>query len=278
MFVLTKFFKAGTIAAILSTVALAPHAEAFTLDWTNIKNQVDWRAKSNNKALTYQGSMNGLTGVYYHPESKLYIRTSATQKWGWGGSNESNDSYPYSPKVVNGSRWGNGGFDGQDTFLYSMNTHEAQGNVLTLEFFKDQQLTQKANVSALNFTLTDLDGKGNNKNREYIVISARDASGGKVLIDFFKPRGSRIQDSFITHDRERSTSSVRAFDGNISDASGNIAPVFKGDVHKVTVDFSIVPGTKDDRSERHMYVTDLAWGGDTIFVTGSDKVQLDDHD
>ena len=217
------------------------------------------------------GSRDDLYRVYYHAPSGKYVKVTVDQRWGWGGAADSdNDPYPYSPKIVDYSKWGTGGFDGEDMFLFSLKTQKNQVNRLTVEFFNDSQLTDKANVSNLNFTLTDLDGAGNNEARENIIVSAENSFGSTVPLKFYKPEGSVIKDAWING------GSVLGKKNGVGGAEGNIAPVLLGDTHKVEIAYQLAPNSKEKNQVRHMYISDLAWCGEAVNVTPTEEVDIEE--
>nr|MDJ0596075.1 hypothetical protein [Pleurocapsa sp. MO_226.B13] len=238
------------------------------LDWSEVlaADPDGWVTDSGSN-----GTRDDLYRVYYHQPSGKYVKVTVDQRWGWGGARKSdNDPYPYSPKIVDYSRWGTGGFDGEDMFLFSLKTKRNQVNRLTVQFFNDSQLTDKADVSNLNFTLTDLDGAGGGKARENIIVSAENSFGSTVPIEFYQPEGSVIEDSWING------GSVLGKPTGVRGPEGNIAPVLLGDTHKVEIVYQLAPNSNEKNQVRHMYVSDLAWGGEAVNVTPDEEVNIEE--
>lgn len=217
------------------------------------------------------GDRDDLYRVYYHQPSGKYVKVSVAQRWNWGGyQGPGADSYPKSPKIVDHSRWGTGGFDGEDMFLFTVPTRDDELNSFTVEFFDDSELTQKAEVTDLNLTLTDLDGSS--RGDEKIVVTAENAFGSAVPIEFYRPEGSVIEDSWING------GTVVSRKNNIRGPEGNIAPILLGDAHKFEVEYmwELAPGESNGGGDRHMYVSDMAWCGETVNVTPEEEVEIPD--
>ncbi|MGK7935095.1 MAG: hypothetical protein AB4206_04730 [Xenococcaceae cyanobacterium] len=232
------------------------------LDWTDVDSADfdGWVRTGSN------GERDDLVRVYYHEKDGLYIKVTVDQKWSWGGINKDKngvpgyvakylqsdkDYYPHSPKITNYSVWGTGDFDGEEMLLFTNSVKQGVGsNSLTIEYFSDAALTQKAVVEKLNFTLTDLDGKNV---REKIIMTATDASGNNPQIGFDRPNGSKIDDSQIA------SNTIIGYNGGIKNEKGNVGVVIDGKTHKIKILYAVYNPEKKGNSDRHMYVSDLAW-------------------
>lgn len=230
------------------------------------------------------GDRDDLYRVYYHQPSGKYVKVSVAQKWRWHGNDDESGAYGYSPNIVDSSNQGMGGFSNEDMFLFSLRPdNSVNSNLLTIEFFNDAELTQKATVNNLNFTLTDLDAQPDGNAREKIVVSATGDDGSAVPIEFYKPSGSVIEDEWI----DAANGIVLGKHTNLSSASGvtdaqaNIAPVLTGDTHKVQIEYLLAPGTGNASSwameyNRQMHLSDLAWNGETVKVTPTEAVDIEE--
>jgi len=225
---------------------------------------------------TQKGIRDDLFRVYYHQPSGKYVKVSVKAQFGWGGG--TNDDHPYAPKIVNEAKEGMGGFNQTDMFLFNSIIRGGvnQNNVLTIEFFEDANLTQKASVSNLNFTLTDLDsGRRVIDNvtvtgREKINVNAVGLSGEEIPVQFDRPEGSLIQSSWING------GSVLGYESGTDTALGNIAPILVGETHKFEIAYSVKvsPANNSYSNTRNMYISDLAWGGYTVDITPDEKIDL----
>ena len=248
----------------LETAPVVGGSNACVFDWSEVlaADPDGWVTQSGSN-----GDRDDLYRVYYHQPSGKYVKVSVAQKWNWGGVKGA-DAYPFSPKIVDYSKWGTGGFKNEDMFLFSLKTQRDKVNRLTLEFFEDSDLQNKAEVSNLNFTLTDLDGGTGNRARENIIVSAENSFGDDVPIRFYKPEGSVIKDAWING------GSVLGKPGGIKGPEGNIAPVLLADTHKVEIAYQLAPNSKEKKEVRHMYVSDLAWCGEAVNVTPDEVVDV----
>lgn len=262
-------------AALSDTQAVTIDSDSGYLSWKNVSSADPngWERIGEN------GERDDLFNVYYHSQDDLYIKVSINQKWDWGGINKaieknqlpsflsqyenSGDPYPNSPKIANYSYWGTGNFDEHETLLFTNSVKNGLGsNALTIEYFSDAALTQKAEVETLNFTLTDLDGTSV---REKIVMNATDALGNKPQIGFDRPENSQIDDSQMT------SNTIVAYNGDITDEKGNVGVVVNGQVHKIEILYTVHNPENQGNSDRHMYVSDLAWDGNSApLVPGTD--------
>lgn len=262
-------------AALSDTQAVTIDSNSGYLDWTDVSSADanGWERIGNN------GERDDLVNVYYHSQDNLYIKVSVDQKWNWGGMNKaieknqlpsflsqyenSSDPYPNSPKIANYSYWGTGNFDEHETLLFTNSVKNGLGsNTLTIEYFSDAALTQKAEVETLNFTLTDLDGTSV---REKIVMNATDALGNNPQIGFDRPENSQIDDSQMT------SNTIVAYNGDITDEKGNVGVVVNGKTHKIEILYTVYNPENQGNSDRHMYVSDLAWSGNSApLVPGTD--------
>lgn len=279
-FAFLAMLTAGTLVlrpAKANDAVTVSGSDANVFDWSEAlsADPTGWQRSGD------EGDRNDLYRVYYHQPSGKYVKVSVSQKWRWHGGGDS-DTYGYSPKIVGSSSQGMGGFTNEDMFLFSLKPdRDRRANTFTVEFFNDAALTQKATVNNLNFTLTDLDAQNSTRGREKITVSAQDSSGSNVPVEFYKPTGSVIEDSWI--DSASGTvlgknTGLTGYEG-VTDETANIAPVLVGDTHKLQIEYSLAPGSSNASNwmmqyNRQMNISDLAWNGETVNVTPNEEVDI----
>ncbi len=225
---------------------------------------------------TSQGNRDDLYRVYYHQPSEKYIKVSVSAQFRWNGG--TNDDHPYAPKIINEAKNGMGGFNQTEMFLFNSQVRKgtSTNNSLTIEFFEDANLTQKASVNNLNFTLTDLDSGRETidgiqiTGREKVVVNAVGVSGEDIPVEFYQPEGSLIESSWING------GSVLGYEKGTNTALGNIAPILTGETHRIEISYLVEVSPANDayNNTRNMYISDLAWGGYTVKVTPDEEVIL----
>ena len=296
-------FSQATIANS-NTIINLEYNNPNVLDWTDAWNgdYDDWIFTNNSNL----GDRDDLTKVYYHRAANLYVKVSVAARWNWGGINAAHNlknntdkwnsladddpqkirakeiiaQYPdrddnsFSPKIVNNSFWGTGGYEQQlnqeDVLLFSINATDdgddttVDGkNTLKIEFFADAALTKPAEVEDLNFVLTDLDS--GNSNTEQIIVETENIEGQAAFIYFDRPKNSQIDDRAIV------TNTVTGVNREITDASGNIAPVVMGKTHKLSLTYQFVNAptiAHNINLNRHAYISNLSWNGDCSYFPG----------
>ena len=240
--------------------------------------QLDWKQvhQANTTAWNFTGDLgdrDDLSKVYYHSPSGLYIRISVDQRWNWNGKKaaprlnktELPDDNPFVPKITDYSHYGTGGYDvGEYLFAIGLNTtnHDLSvnnaNNRLEIEFFHDSSLTQKAEVQDLNFVATDLDSGATNT--EQIIIDVEDSAGNEPTLSFDRPFNSSIDDDLIN----LGSNTVTGVAQEIIDSTGNIAPVIKGNTHKLSLTYQLQnsPTTSsNDSFNKYTYLSNLSWCG-----------------
>ena len=244
-------------------------SNACQLDWSEVN-------KASTTAWNFTGDIgdrDDLSRVYYHSPSGLYIRISVAQRWNWNGKKaapslgqpELPDDNRFVPKITDYSHYGTGGYAvGEYLFAIGLNTtnHDLSVNdainQLEIEFFQDESLTQKAEVADLNFVATDLDS--GLTNTEQIIIKVEDIRGNEPELYFDKPLDSSIDDSLIN----LGNNTVTGVATEITDSTGNIAPVIKGNTHKLSLIYQLMnsPNTvSDDAANKYTYISNLSWCG-----------------
>lgn len=255
--------------------------------------QLDWSEVNKADATAWDftgdiGDRTDLARVYYHSPSGLYLRISVAQRWNWNGKKAApslgqpalTDNNPFVPKITDYSHYGTGGYDlGEYLFAIGLNTtnHDLSvtdaTNKLEIEFFQDAALTQKAEVEDLNFVATDLDSGATNT--EQIIVAVEDSIGNEPTLHFDKPLNSLIDDSLINI----SNKTVTGVAQEITDSTGNIAPVVKGNTHKLSLTYQLMnsPTTSsDDTTNKYTYISNLSWCGQASNFPNDEPVDVED--
>ncbi len=260
-----------TVDVVPLITTLAPSNSC--LDWSAVltANPSAW---VNDSA---EGNHNDLYEIYHHQgeaedlTDDLYIRVKVNQKWSWPA--DPNADYQYTPSIVNYSKWGTGGF-ATTTDLLGLALHKdnANGsNGITLEFFKDGGLTEKADVKLINFTLTDMDSGSDVI--EQIVVNAQNSSGEEVDVRFDLTTNTQITADLI----DDAQNTVTGYDGNITGSQGNVAPIVMGNAHKVSLTLRNKPGSAgipDSTRKRYSYMSDPCWDFEASGITEDEPVTL----
>jgi hypothetical protein len=295
---INKLAFSTLLIAVASTIpfktdrSLAQTA-AINLNSTNART-LNWHEAftADANAWTFTGSLgnrNDLVRVYYNPAANLYIRLSVAQRWNWNGKKaapslglpaepDANDN-PYVPTITDYSHYGTGGYTrGENLLAIGINTTDTVNsnnidgqNQLDIEFFSDAALTQKAEVSSLNFVVTDLDS--GNSNTEQIIVNAVDINGLSSNIYFDRPEDTNITDSQIN----TITNTVTGIASEVNDSSGNIAPVVMGQTHKLSLIFKLqnTPTAAENLTlNKYTYISNLAWGGEYSDFPGDEPVDI----
>ncbi|MDJ0575006.1 MAG: cadherin-like domain-containing protein [Xenococcaceae cyanobacterium MO_234.B1] len=268
----------GTAMATVTVEELAPLITTLApsnscLDWSAVltANPSAW---VNDSA---EGNHNDLYEIYYHQgeaedlTDDLYIRVKVNQKWNWPA--DPNAAYQYTPSIVNYSRWGTGGFTtATDLLGLALHKDNANGsNGITLEFFKDGALTEKADVKLINFTLTDMDSGSDVI--EQIVVNAQNSSGEEVDVRFDLTTNTQITADLI----DDAQNIVTGYDGNITGSQGNVAPTVMGNAHKVSLTLRNKPGSAGipgSTRKRYSYMSDPCWNFEASSITEDEPVTL----
>jgi len=253
---------------------------ACQLDWSEV-NQADTTAWNFAGDI---GDRDDLSRVYFHSPSGLYIRISVAQRWNWNGKKaapslgqpELTDDNRFVPKITDYSHYGTGGYElGEYLFAIGLNTTDHDFSIndainkLEIEFFQDASLTQKAEVEDLNFVATDLDS--GETNTEQIIVSVEDITGNEPELYFDKPLNSLIDDHLINTIQKTTTGVAQ----EITDSTGNIAPVIKGNTHKLSLTYKLMnsPSTaSDDAANKYTYISNLAWCGQASYFPNDEPV------
>ena len=275
------FIKSNCSLAQASVISVGGD-NACQLDWGEVH-------KANSTAWNFTGNLgdrDDLSRVYYHSPSGLYIRISVAQRWNWNGKKaapslnqpEFPDDNPFVPKITDYSHYGTGGYDlGEYLFAIGLNTtnHNLSvndaNNKLEIEFFQDSSLTQKAEVKDLNFVATDLDSGATNT--EQIVIEVEDSAGNKPTLSFDRPLNSSINDNLIN----LGSKTVTGVAQEITDSTGNIAPVIKGNTHKLSLTYQLTnsPTTSsNDAANKYTYLSNLSWCGQASNFPNNEPVDI----
>ncbi len=277
------FLKASCSLAQASVISVGGD-NACQLDWKQV-HQADTTAWNFTGDL---GDRNDLSKVYYHTPSGLYIRISVAQRWNWNGKKaapslsqpELPDDNRSVPKITDYSHYGTGGY-GLDEYLFAigLNTtnHDLSvndaNNKIEIEFFQDSSLTQKAEVKDLNFVATDLDS--GDTNTEQIVIEVEDIAGNEPLLNFDRPLNSAIDNNLIN----LGSKTVTGVAQEITDSTGNIAPVIQGNTHKLSLTYQLKnsPTTSsNDTFNKYTYLSNLSWCGQASSFPNDEPVDIPD--
>lgn len=277
------FIKANCSLAQVSVISVGGN-NACQLDWKQVHD-------ADSTAWNFTGDLgdrNDLSKIYYHSPSGLYIRISVAQRWNWNGKKaapslnqpELPDDNRFVPKITDYSHYGTGGYNlGEYLFAIGLNTtnHDLSvndaNNKIEIEFFQDSSLTQKAEVEDLNFVATDLDSGA--MNTEQIVIDVEDRAGNEPTINFDRPLNTTIDDNLIN----LGSNTVTGVDQEIIDSTGNVAPVIKGNTHKLSLTYKLInsPTTSsNDSLNKYTYLSNLSWCGHASKFPGDEPIDIGD--
>jgi hypothetical protein len=275
-----------TDSSLAQTAAINTNStNACMLNWSEAVN-------ADSEAWTFTGDLGNrddLVRVYYNPAARLYIKLSVAQRWNWNGKKAAPSlglpaepdatQNPFVPTITDYSHYGTGGYvRGQNLFAIGINTTNNSDtntidgqNTLDLEFFSDANLTQKAEVSLLNFVVTDLDS--GNSNTEQIIVRVQDRNGENSNVLFDRPANTNISDAQIN----TNTNTVTGIASEITDSTGNIAPVVFGKTHKLSLTYKLQTtptATENLTLNKYTYLSNLAWGGCSSDFPGNEPVTI----
>ena len=286
-----NLLKFAVLSSLISSqTAMATDNEIVTIGGDNAC-QLNWGEVNSADPLGWNftgdlGDRSDLHRVYYHAPSQLYLRISVAQRWNWNGKKaaptlnlpELPDDNRFVPKITDYSHYGTGGYStGEYLFALGLNTtaHDSSvndgSNSLTFEFFQDAALTEKAQVNLLNFVTTDIDS--GQSNTEQITVLVEDKHGNEPFLYFDLPDNTALEDSAI----DLSNNQVMGHDSDISDSSGNVAPVVMGYTHKLSLIYELaeVPTLPSNSAvNRYTYISNLSWCGKPSTFPDDDLVDI----